>query len=110
MAKRREVGPGRVREWAQEVGETVGSRGRFSAELLEAFHKANPRERYAVGKQEGRKITGSRETSNGRKVPVTVVATIADVRAWARAEGVQVGARGRIAPEVLSAFAAAPRA
>jgi hypothetical protein len=110
MARKREVGPARIREWANENGQSVGTRGKFSQELLDAFHAANKGEVYTVGKQEGRKITGIRVNASGRKTPVTVTATIAEVRDWASKNGVTVGSRGRIAPEVLAAFAAAPKA
>jgi len=137
MASKRNVGGSRVREFllsedgqaalvaAQEAAEAkgekfpkplteVGARGRFSAAQIEVFHKANKRERYTANHVEARKITGTREGSNGRKQTVTVSATLPEVRAWAEspegiAAGVKVGSRGRIGKDVLSAFAARPR-
>ena len=39
--KRSVVTPGAVREWARSNGHEVSSRGRISAELLEAYRAAN---------------------------------------------------------------------
>lgn len=109
MAKRREVGGSQVRAFAKEQGLEVGTRGRFSQELIDAFHKANKSVRYVPNHVPTRKISGMREVSNGRKVPVTVTATLTEVRAFAEAEGLAIGKRGRVSQDVLSAFAARPR-
>lgn len=109
MASKRTVGPSAVREWATEAGVQVGARGRFSAELLDQFHAANPKVKYTVGHVEGQTIKGVRVTASGRTIPVQVKATPAQVREWADAQGLDVGARGRISAEVKAAFAATPR-
>lgn len=108
MAKKQSVGGSEVRAWLREQGEQVGSRGRLSAEQIGAFEKATGK-RYEVGHVATRRITGVRVTDSGRKVPVTVNASIGEVRAWAQSAGLDVGSRGRIAPTVLSAFAARPK-
>lgn len=110
MASRRNVGGNEVRAWAKAEGLAVGERGRFSAELVEAFHKANKKVRYTANFVPTRKISGVRETESGRKVPVTVTATLAQVREFAQAEGLAIGARGRVSQDVLAAFAARPKA
>jgi uncharacterized protein with GYD domain len=123
MASKRVVGAGAVREWAQsEAGQavltaeglTVGARGKFSEKLLDAFHKANRGVKYGVGHVEPVSIKGSRKTEAGRTVPVTVKATLSEVRAWAQSEeaqaaGVTVGARGRVSSATLAAFASRPK-
>ena len=40
-SKRAAVSPGTVREWARSNGYAVSSRGRLSAELLDAYRAAN---------------------------------------------------------------------
>lgn len=126
MASRKNVGGSEVRTWAKsDEGKaflaswaaenevevpTVGERGRFAEALVTAFHKANPKIRYEAKHVPTRQISGTRETSNGRKIPVKVTATLAEVREFAKAEGMPVGSRGRIASEVYAAFAARPKA
>src|SRR5687767_7935309 len=106
-----------VRAWANspegaavlaEKGLTIGLRGRLSADVQEAFRKATGRV-YTKGHVHPVKVKGVRVTESGRKVPVTVNAVLSDVRATLAAEGVQVGARGRISAENLALFAARPR-
>lgn len=125
MAKRRSVGGSVVRTWAlsdegqallseasEKAGKdltVVGDRGRFAQELVDAFHKANKGSQYTPNFVPTRKITGTRETETGRKQSVTVTATLAEVRAFAKAEGLTIGERGRVSKEVLSAFAARPK-
>lgn len=109
MASRKNVGGNEVRTWAKAEGLAVGERGRFSQELVDAFHKANKTVRYEPNHVPTRQIQGMRETSNGRKVPVKVTATLAQVRAFAKAEGLTVGSRGRVSQEVYAAFAARPK-
>jgi len=126
MARKTSVNGSAVRTWAQsEDGQaflttwatenevdvpTVGARGKFSAALIAAFHKANPTSRYEVGHVQSVKVSGTRVTSNGRKIPVTVNATLPELRAFAQSQGLSVGARGRISAEVKAAFAAQPKA
>lgn len=125
MATRKNVGGNEVRAWAKsEAGQafladwaakadkdvpTVGERGRFAKDLVDAFHAANKKARYTANHVETRKISGIRETSNGRKIPVTVTATLAEVRAFAKAEGMPIGDRGRVSKDVYAAFAARPK-
>lgn len=110
MARKRSVGGAEVRAWAQSAGVEVGQRGRFSAELVEAFHKANPKVRYETGHVPVREIKGIRISASGRKVPVTVKASVPEVRAFAAEAGLSVGQRGRLSSEVYAAFAARPKA
>jgi hypothetical protein len=109
MAKRRSVGGSEVRTWAKEQGREVGTRGRFSDDLVKDFHKANTAVRYEPNHVPTRKISGTRVTESGRKVPVTVTATLSEVRAFAQAEGLPIGKRGRVGADVLAAFAARPK-
>lgn len=109
MARRVEVSGSEVRAFAKAEGIEVGARGRFSKELVDAFHKANKGKRYMPNHVPTRKISGTRETANGRKVPVTVTATLAEVRAFAKDAGLPIGARGRVSRPVLAAFAARPK-
>jgi hypothetical protein len=123
MASKREVGAGTVREWVGtlteaertvtvdgvEVELSIGKRGKLSDNVIKAFEKANKRTVYVPGFVESRKITGLREDANGRKRPVTVTATLPQVREWAAAEGLAIGERGRVSSAVLSAFAARPK-
>lgn len=112
MARKTVVNGAVVRAWLSENGQAVGSRGRFSQGQIDAFEDANPGQKYGVGHVEPRKITGVRiNAESGRKTPVTVKATLPEVRAWAQAQpGIQVGAKGRISDSVLAAFAARPKA
>jgi hypothetical protein len=114
---RKSVNGAAVREWANteagaaalaEAGLVVGTRGRFSEKVVDLFQKAT-KQKYEVGLVPTRKISGTRVTDSGRKVPVTVSATLGEVRAWAQAEGLSVGERGKVSAEVLSAFAARPK-
>lgn len=109
-----------VRAWATSPegqailsaeGLTVGKRGRFDSKLITAFQKATG-QKYGVGHVEPRKVSGVRvNAETGRKTPVTVKATLPEIRVWAQAQpGLNVGSKGRIADSVLSAFAARPKA
>lgn len=99
-----------VRAWLREQGIEVGTRGRFSAKQVDDFQKATGKV-YVKGYVEPRTIKGTRvNPETGRKTPVQVKATDAEVRAWAQAEGLAAGSRGRLPQAVLSAFAARPKA
>jgi hypothetical protein len=74
--------PTAVRVWAKENGIEVGTRGRFSRELLADFRKANPK-------------------AKARWDKTTVI------RSWTVAQGIETGARGRFTAEVLADFYAA---
>jgi hypothetical protein len=117
---RKSVNGSAVREWANseagaaalaEAGLTVGTRGRFSEKVVELFQKST-KQKYEVGLVPTRKISGVRvNPDTGRKTPVTVSATLGEVRAWAAGQpDLAVGARGRVSQEVLTAFAARPKA
>lgn len=111
MARKTVVNGAVVRAWLSANGEAVGSRGRFSQAQIDAFEAANPRQKYGVGHVEPRAIKGTRISESGRKTPVTVKATLPEVRQWAQAQpGIQVGTKGRISDSVLAAFAARPKA
>jgi hypothetical protein len=116
---RKSVDGAAVREWANSEagaaalaaeGLTVGARGRFSEKVVDLFQKST-KQKYEVGLVATRKISGIRvNPDTGRKTPVTVSATLPEVRAWAQAEGLTAGARGRLSEGVLAAFAARPKA
>lgn len=109
MAKKQSATGAEVRAFLTEQGVTVGTRGRFSAEQVEAFETATGK-KYVVGHVVPRTIKGTRVSDSGRKTPVQVKATLPEVRAWAQAEGLAVGAKGRISADVLTAFASKPKA
>lgn len=92
--------PADVRAWAAENGFDVGSRGRFSTDLVRAFNKANGL-KYREG-QHVPTVRVSAKPEKGRTVTRTV--NVADVRAAAREAGVPVGRRGRIDGAVMSAY------
>lgn len=117
MARKTPVGGNVVRAWAQsdegqavlaqaETPVTVGLRGKFSQPLIDAFHKANPTQKYEVGHVPTIKVKGVRTASNGRRYGATVTTTLTEIRAFAKAEGLPIGDRGRIAKEVKEAFVA----
>lgn len=81
-----------VRAWAKENGYTVPSRGRISADIMAAYEKSVGKVAKAV-KRTGRKASGSTDT--------------AAIRAWAQANGYEVGDRGRIPGDVVAAYEAA---
>jgi hypothetical protein len=86
---------------------TVGSRGKFSAELLAAFHKANPRSRYTVGHRPSVKVSGRVPNSKGGTTPITRNVSPAELREFVKANG--GGERGRISADMRAAFAARPK-
>lgn len=119
MARKTEVSGSVVREWANsEAGKaalaaadlTVGLRGKFSAKVITLFEKENKGKRYVEKLVPTVRVKGVRVSESGRKVPVTVVATMSEIRAFAAAEGLPIGERGRVSQTVLSAFAARPKA
>jgi hypothetical protein len=96
------------RAYLRQQGFTVGDRGRFSAAMQEALAKA-PKgaitEPVTVPAQ-GKTV----KTPRAAKPVVVKVKSKADpkaVRTWAKANGVAVGDRGRIKPEVFAAYEAA---
>lgn len=92
--------PADVRAWAADNGFTVGSRGRFSGDLIRAYNKANGL-KYRVGQHvPTRKV--SAKPAKGRTVTRTV--NMGEVRLAAQLAGVEVGERGRIKREVIEAY------
>lgn len=97
-----------VRAWARNKGLDVAEHGRLSGETIAAYNKGR-KHTYAptmVQADVSRviEVPGFRLGKNGRKVRVTEKVTNAEVRAWARENGLDVGDRGRIPAEVLAAF------
>lgn len=116
MARKRPVDGAVVRAWAKSdegaaalaaADLKVGDRGRFGKPVLDLFHAANPGTRYTVGHVEPVVVKGVRTTDSGRKVPVSLKVSPADLRAFAvETTGAR---RGRIGAETLAAFAARPK-
>ena len=89
-----------VRAFARAQGITVGKRGRFAPTLVKAFNDANPVKYVEAGHVPAREVTVT--AANHRKVIRRV--NPAQVRAAARAAGVEVGERGRLPREVVEKF------
>jgi len=96
------------RSYLRSQGFTVGDRGRFSAAMQEALSKAPSgtiTEPVAVPSQ-----AKPKSAPKPKAATVIKVKSKADpkaVRAWAKSNGVTVGDRGRIKPEVFAAYEAA---
>ncbi len=95
-----------VRAWGRAQGITEGTkegtRGRLSPALVKAF---NAKHKGANAYKEGASVetvTVKAKPAKGRTVVRTV--NVAQVRAAALAAGAQVGARGRLPQEVLTAY------
>jgi Lsr2 len=75
---------------------------------LSADHAKELRTALARYIDAGRRITGTtrRAAQNGRKAPANGVSNT-EVRAWAKAHGLEVKERGRIPAEVITQFQAA---
>jgi hypothetical protein len=84
----------------------VGGRGRFNEALLTAFHAANKGKKYQAGHDKKIKVSGMRPNSAGGKTPLTVTTTPAEIRAFAKSQGLAVNDKGRISAEVRAAFVA----
>ncbi|MGV9865646.1 Lsr2 family DNA-binding protein [Rhodococcus koreensis] len=123
-----------IREWAIGAGLDVSSRGRISAEIVEAFEGAQakkvqakkvqpkkvqattvPAKKVAAGKQAAEKAAAQKsvvKTAAVKKVdtekPVVRKApaakTTKEIREWAIGAGLDVSSRGRISAEVERAF------
>lgn len=94
------------RAYLRSKGFTVGSRGRFSADMQAALASA------PAGTITETVAVPSQSTPKPKPAPAKVikVKSKADpkaVRTWAKANGVAVGDRGRIKPEVFAAYEAA---
>ena len=83
--------PSEARQWLRENGHEVGQRGRIDATLLTIFET-----------ETGRTVETA-PTATRSAVPTTDIDSKA-IRAWAIENGVEVGQRGRIHPEVIAAY------
>lgn len=95
------------RAYLRQQGFTVGDRGRFSADMQAALAKAP---KGAITETVPAQAKPKAATPKAAKPVVVKVKSKADpkaVRAWASANGVHVGLRGRIKPEVFAAYEAA---
>lgn len=92
--------PAEVRAFARAQGIAVGSRGRFAPTLVKAFNDANSVKYVEAGHIPAREVTVT--AANNRKVTRRV--NPAQVRAAAKAAGVEVGERGRLPREVIEKF------
>ena len=81
--------PGDVRAWAVENGHEVSERGRVSLSLIDTFEV-----------ETGRKVERATVKASGSSSVIDSKA----IRAWAVENGVEVGQRGRIHPEVIAAY------
>jgi hypothetical protein len=103
------VAPAAVRAWARENGHTVGVKGKLPPTVIEAFNAAHPETPYFEGvhAEAAKKIvvTGVKTLDSGKKIPVRRTTTVNEVRLTAQAAGINVGRRGRLTPDVLTAFA-----
>lgn len=98
------------RTYLRQQGFTVGNRGRFSAEMqaaLAAAPKGAITEPVVVPTQGKAKSAKAKSEPKAKVIKVKSKADPKAVRAWAKANGVAVGDRGRIKPEVFAAYEAA---
>lgn len=94
---KRTASPAEVRSFAVAAGLQVGSRGRFSPEVVRAFNKAHKGLKYTEAAFKPlQKVTAK----PGKGTPRTRNINIAEARAWANANGYNVGERGRLAANV----------
>lgn len=103
-----------VREWAAnrtingKVG--VAARGSLPFDVIEAYNKVHKAQYVRAIVQPSTSvltITGRKVDKRGRKNRATYKVDVPTLRAWARENGFEVGARGRIPVAVQEAFAAA---
>jgi len=92
--------PAAVRSFAAAAGMAVGTRGKFSAEVIAAFNKGKPADRRYVA---GEHIPTVDVKVKGQRRPVKV--NLDDARQALRDAGAKVGARGKIADAALLAVA-----
>jgi len=108
MAKNTKVSLATVREWAVEQGLVKsGQRGKLSADVIEAFEKANPGQKYdkeAAVLAKRVEVKAMRTNASGRKTPITRKVIVSEVRQAARAAGVSVPTKGRLTAPVLEAY------
>lgn len=100
----RTASPAEVREFAASKGIKVGTRGRFSAELIADFNKGRKVKYTPRAFKPTVKVTALRENAKGGKTPVSRQINVAEARAYAAANGLKVGTRGRVTEDVLKAF------
>lgn len=110
MATRKIASPAVVRQWLLDnpvEGQTVGARGKFSAEQITRFNKGQRVYKFETGTfKPTRSVSAIRITDKGRKVPITKQVNLTEVREEAKKAGVVLGQRGRIPAKVLEAFVA----
>ena len=108
-AKTRKVArPADVRAWAREQGMTVGERGKFPPDVIKAYNKAHKHAPYRQAEFVPTVNVRGIRVVNGRKVPVQQKVSLTEVRKAAEAAGVEIGARGRIPADILTAYVADP--
>lgn len=99
-----------VRAWGRARGFQVADRGRLSHELIAAYNKGRKHtfvQTHAPVAQPITVVVGSKADKRGREKPVTETVTAGPIRAWAKANGVELGQRGRIPASVVEAYGAA---
>lgn len=109
MPAKKNVSAAVVRDWVRANPEglpPVGKRGRLHPEQVTAFHKANPGQRYEVGKRDVPTITVTvpGTDKNGKSRPRKRTLPVSEVRTLA---GEAAGERGRLSPEALTKAAEA---
>lgn len=87
---------------AQGITEGYGSRGRIAPTVVEAFNKGKRGTARYAEKAVTKVVEVSVKPEKGRTIVRTV--SVEQVRAAARAAGVEVGARGRLPHSVLVSF------
>jgi hypothetical protein len=96
-----------VREFATANGITVGKRGLLNPAAVEAFNKAHKgKAKYEPASYvETVEVKAMKVNASGRKTPIRKHVNIAEAREAAKANGVEVGERGRLALPILQAHA-----
>ena len=98
-----------VREWA-EANKVIkpGQRGRFGTDVVAAYNKAHPRNKYVITYSKRAeptiKVTGRKPNRKGGTTPVTRTLPVSVVRSVAQSGGV-AGARGPLT-DAAKAYAA----
>lgn len=89
-----------VRAFARATGLAVGTRGRFSPEVVEAFNAQSDVPYVEAGHRHTVEVTVT--ARNHRKITRRVDTT--EVRAAAKAAGMKVGTQGRLPREAFERF------
>lgn len=92
--------PSEVRAFARANGIEVGERGRFAPSLVKAFNDASD-VKYVEGGHV-HSVTVTAKSKNHRKITRQV--NPAEVRAAAKAAGIEVGDRGRLSRDLFERF------